>query len=530
MVRRQHATLAFRPGRLAGYNGDMRPQALGGVSPAAAAPRRRHRSLVWSIALGCALIAVASFLKTDWPRNDFERFDDLRLTVAFFILLTAACLGYAKLCLDEVPLSKGMVVGGALAAGALLWVSFPVGSKDLFLYALFGKVWGTYHMNPYQVAPARLAGDPWLTYGQTPWAQRPAPYGPLFLWQALVIDVAARGHLWVAAWAHKLVATAALAGVLVVAAHFPRPRVRGPWQDVALLAWNPLLLFESVGNGHNEAVMLLLLVAAAWCHVRRHASRAAAHPSPARRAAATAGAPIDPRRWEGDASVAGRPWRPPLASVLLTLAIWYKWYAALVMPAFLVAVYCEAGWVETRRWLLSAFAVGVLFGALLMAPFADATPLLLQRLMAHENIRTVFPLQLSPPLALLLWASTPTGASGLLWFDAIRAVLFSLWLGAVLWLQWRGRITLVQSVCLLALDGAMFGLTILWPWHLMVPIAFALLAGTQAWISLALGLTLLGLLSYFFTFLWAAVALIIIAGALPLMRHVPRLSPSAART
>jgi hypothetical protein len=464
--------------------------------PADAGPAR---TIAVAITLLCAALAVGSFVHTDWPRNDFERFDDLRLTVYYFVLLTAACLGYAKLCLDEVALSRRTVIAAALAASALLWTSFPVGSKDVFLYALFGKVWGTYHANPYQIPPATFPGDPWLEYARTLGAQRPAPYGPLFLWQAWAGNALARSHLWLAAWAHKAVATFALAAALLVAMRFLRVvRVQQPWHIMTLLALNPLLLFESAGNGHNDAVMLLLLVAGLFWHVR------------------------------------GGTHRSVLAPAILSLAVWYKWYAVLLMPAFVIDAYRVDGRQVVWRWIFSACVSAVVFGGFLMAPLADGTPVLLGRLIGHENLRTVFPLQLSPPLAALLWVCQTTGlvdqGGNLFWFDSIRSVVFAATILAALGCQWRGVLTLVQSVCVLALALAMFALSILWPWHLLVPVAFALLSAARPWILLALALTCLGLLSYFFTFAWAAAALIFVAAAVVSVRRLQPLPVPARRS
>src|SRR5262249_152289 len=137
------------------------------------------------------------------------------------------------------------VVLGSLGAAALLLASFPVGSKDPFVYAAIGKVWGTYHANPYAVAPAAFPADPWQPYIQVLWARQPTPYGPLFLWEARLVDWLAGGRLFVAVWAYKLIGAVALAAAVVVAVRL-MPRAtpadeRG--MRLALLAWNPLLLF-----------------------------------------------------------------------------------------------------------------------------------------------------------------------------------------------------------------------------------------------------------------------------------------------
>jgi hypothetical protein len=451
--------------------------------------------LALPLVLGAGVL-LASFLKSDLTHNDFERFDDLRLTFLFFALIGAACVAYAALWRERPVLSANIVMGSALVAGASLLASFPVGSKDVFLYAFVGKVWGTYHTNPYTTPPAAFIADPWQPFAQVIWAQQPTPYGPLFLWQARLVDGLAAGRLFVAVWAHKAIAAAALAGAIVIAAQMMDSAAPERWHRIALLAWNPLLLFESAGNGHHDAVMLLLVLAAVWLHQRGGAAR----------------------------------WL--LTPTALALAIWYKWYAVLFLPAFLLAAHRDAGSTVVRRWIIMLVVVVVASGTIFLAPLAEALPLVAQRLGAHENLRQVFPLQLSPLLAALLWGLEATGQVGgrwpLMWFDVIRLGLFALAALLVLILEWRGKLGLIESLCGLSVAFTLLVVTVLWPWHLEVPVALALIAVTPAWRGLGVLLTLMSLLSYFFTFVWATVLLAAVAAALWILRRPGRAANSVA--
>jgi len=463
------------------------------LAPAALPTPGRLIALPLVLGLG---VLIASFLKSDLTQNDFERFDDLRLTFLFFALIGAACFAYAALWRERPALSAKIVMGTALVGGALLVASFPVGSKDVFLYAFIGKVWGTYHTNPYTTPPAAFIADPWQPFAQVIWAQQPTPYGPLFLWQTRLVDGLAAGRLFAAVWMHKAIAAAALAGALVVATQLMDAAANERWYRIALLAWNPLLLFESAGNGHNDAVMLLLVLGA----VRLHRSGGL-----------------------------GRWLCTPTA---LALAIWYKWYAVLFVPAFVLAAYRDAGCTVLRRWIIMLVVVVLASGALLLAPLGEALPLVAQRLGAHENLRQVFPLQLSPLLAALLWGLEATGQVGggwpLMWFDVIRLGLFALAALLVLILQWRGKLGLIESLCGLSVAFTSLLVTVLWPWHLEVPVALALIAATPAWRGLGVLLTLMGLLSYFFTFVWATVSLAAVAAALWILRRLGRVANSVA--
>jgi len=340
--------------------------------------------------------------------------------------------------------------------------------------------------HPYTTPPSAFAADPWRPFGEVVWAEQPAPYGPLFLWQARVVDAVAAGRLFVAVWTEKVIATAALAAAVVIGAQLMNTSANVRWCRIALLVWNPLLLFESAGNGHNDAVMLLLLLGAVWLHTRD-----------------------------------GMPGRV-LAPTALAFAIWYKWYAVLYVPAFLVAVYRDGGRDSLRRWLIVMTVATLVSGLVLFAPLAEALPLLVRRLVDHENLHQVFPLQLSPLLAVLLWGLETTGQVGgrwpLMWFDIVRAGAFALTVIVLLVWQWRGRIGLTESLCGLSAAFTLLLVTILWPWHLEVPVALALIATSPVWRGLGVFLTLMGLLSYFLTFVWSAVLLVLLAAALRILR------------
>jgi len=429
-----------------------------------------------------AAFAAATWLKSDLPNNDFERFEDLRLTVVFFLLIGAACIGYAALALDARAVRGPALVTGGVGAALLLLAAYPVGSKDVLLYAFTGKIWGTYGANPYVVAPASFAADPLHAFFDVGWADRPSPYGPLFIWQARLLNSLAGGTFFAAVWLHKSVAVAALGLTVVLGARLLPP---GPAR-LTLLAWNPLLLFESAASGHNDAVMLLLIVAVVSLHRRGAVSR-----------------------WR---------WAP----AVLALAIWYKWYALLFVPVFGIAVARDGGPAELRRWAIAIAAFVAAIGAVLLAPLLAGVPALAARLGGHEDLRDVLPLQMSPVLQVLYHALSAAGVyergSGWLWFDALRLALFGASAAAVLAQQARGRCDERQAICLLATAFTMLMFSVLWPWHLQMPALFALLSAGVAFEILGVALTGIALLSYFLTFTWAAASLGLAAAALWTMR------------
>src|SRR5262249_41752523 len=157
--------------------------------------------------------------KSDLTRNDFERFDDLRLLSLFFTLFAGLCAGYFVLYRERLALTRPLIWWTSLACAALLLLTFPVGAQDLFAYALLGRIWNFYGANPYIAAPALFPDDPWQIYQS---GQPFSVYGPFFLWQTWIVDVVGRQSIWLVVWLHKAIAAIALVVCLQLAASLLR--------------------------------------------------------------------------------------------------------------------------------------------------------------------------------------------------------------------------------------------------------------------------------------------------------------------
>ncbi len=153
-----------------------------------------------------------------------------------------------------------LAVGGALGCGAILLWLYPITAADIFNYALYGIVQHRGE-NPLVVPPQRVIGPPLIDYSA--WPFYPSPYGPV--WQGLAwIVTAVSGERLLAGiiifkgilLAAHLLNTALIAGI-AAASGAVRPGVAA-----ILYAWNPLLLYETVGNGHNDIVALTGLLLA----------------------------------------------------------------------------------------------------------------------------------------------------------------------------------------------------------------------------------------------------------------------------
>lgn len=147
-------------------------------------------------------------------------------------------------------------------------------TSDLYDYALRAKQVLRYAQNPLVHPTVAVAGDPWLAFSY--WRAIPTPYGPLWLLINLLPHWATGGRdLMANLLGLKLLALAAhLGNVALLDRILARLASDQRAAGTLLFGWNPLVLLELVGNGHNDGQMLffvllamLALVAGRWYFV-----------------------------------------------------------------------------------------------------------------------------------------------------------------------------------------------------------------------------------------------------------------------
>src|SRR5205823_12360777 len=106
------------------------------------------------------------------------------------------------------------------------------------------------------------------------WTGDPSPYGPV--WEALAAGTSflAGDSLWGNLILFKVLVTAAY-GVSVALTYGILRVVRPDWalRGTLFFAWNPLVIFEVPGNGHNDSIVVTFLLASVYMFVlaRRYA-------------------------------------------------------------------------------------------------------------------------------------------------------------------------------------------------------------------------------------------------------------------
>lgn len=242
--------------------------------------------------------------------------------IALFVLFWAA-LHIAR----RTRISPKLIIACGLLFGfTLIWL-YPVTATDLFQYVLRARVRVVHGANPMTVTPDQFPDDPLLPFAGE-WTDDLSPYGPA--WELVAEGIARLGALDAVsgALAYKTVAFLAYLACMALLAW----GTDGNGGALLLFAWNPLVLLQGPGNGHNDLLML------AW-------------------------ALVGLLLWERK-----RWWIPAVAA--LSLAVLTKMSAALLAPLLMAAVLRSQGsWLRRCGTLLVAGALALAFVLLAYLPF-----------------------------------------------------------------------------------------------------------------------------------------------------------------
>jgi hypothetical protein len=165
------------------------------------------------------------------------------------------------------------VLSGALLSGVVLLRVMPLGAADIFDNIMHGRIIAVYGANPFVDVVRQYRGDPF--YGYTAWRDVPSAYGPAWELLAAWTTRLAGDGIVANVIAFKLVGAAFLAiAAGAVAAILIRKAPRRALAGVALLVWNPVILVQTLGEGHNDIAMAAMVLVGAWLLVERRRTAA----------------------------------------------------------------------------------------------------------------------------------------------------------------------------------------------------------------------------------------------------------------
>ena len=167
------------------------------------------------------------------------------------------------------------MIAGTVGASAAFLLMYPVSAIDVFIYAARSRLFTHYGLDPLVARPADYtADDPFLGFASAEWDDDVSPYGPIWNLIAGPATSIAGDDITVAIWGLKVIALLAfLACGACIWLAVSRWRPGSGAAAATVFWWNPVVLWEGVGNAHNDLVMLvpLLLAIVFWTRGRSEA-------------------------------------------------------------------------------------------------------------------------------------------------------------------------------------------------------------------------------------------------------------------
>jgi alpha-1,6-mannosyltransferase len=158
---------------------------------------------------------------------------------------------------------------GAVFCFELVW-AYPATAVDVFGYIAHGRLFAQHHLNPFIFTPNEFPGDaiiPYLAY-----SDEPSQYGPIWVLLGGALSTLGAGNLVVEILLYKgagALAHLASAAIVYKIVEALRPDDQACARASAYLyLWNPLLLWEMVGNAHNDGMTMLFGLIAVWLFIR----------------------------------------------------------------------------------------------------------------------------------------------------------------------------------------------------------------------------------------------------------------------
>ncbi len=331
--------------------------------------------------------------------------------------------------------------GGAVVFAATLFWLLPI-TSDLFIYLSQAHMLTDLDANPLVHAPLEFVGDRLLAAYPTLYATKHSIYGPAWILLAAPGTMGRYDLAWGLLYLKGLLAVAFWGSAWLLQRMLGRVRPALAAEGLYLFAWNPLVLLLGVGDGHNDLVMMAVVLLAFYWLLRQR-------------------------------------WAPAFGA--LAVAVWIKYVAVVMLPLFILYAWRQARQCGRNPWSALGWGLGAAVGvsALLLAPLGEV------EWVVSEVQRLIHPLNWSHGMSVVAdWLLRV----GLLSFAVAYIVLIR---RAIRGNGSFQRLAGIGFVILLLVF--LLGMARSQPWHLIWPIALAGLVDRRWvwWVMAGLSVALL---------------------------------------
>ncbi len=322
------------------------------------------------------------------------------------------------------------LAGSLVALNLMLIWLYPIGAADVFDNIVRGRITAVQGGNPFYDSPSDYPKDLFRFYSA--WPASTSAYGPL--WEslaALAARLAGEDRLTNALVFKGLGLLAYTGSAGLIALILRRRAPDQMLQGVCLFAWNPLVLYETAGNGHNDIVLAFFILLAVWALQRRFFT---------------------------------------LAMLGLVCGTLVKFIPALLLPlALAYSLRCLATWRARGRFLASTVVVGAALVILTVTPFwrgGDFFALARRSTLFTTSLPALVQVNLEPLLGLKVSQQTVAGLA------TVLMVVFALHQAWRVWRDpdWLAALRASTHVLLVYL---LFACLWFQPWYTIWPLALA---------------------------------------------------------
>jgi hypothetical protein len=250
--------------------------------------------------------------------------------VAIITLFAIYYLGW-RLCrkLTRARVTLTIFIFASLFGITLIFM-YPITAIDMFNYFFYGRIFIYHDANPLVAAPFQFSHDPlsWTcSFGWTP-----APYGPLWILLSAVPNLLGGDSLLLNLILLKVeMVIFYLLSALLIYRILTRVKPQYRNAGLFLFAWSPLILYEGIGNGHNDMAMIFLILLGIYAIVRG---------------------------------------RPSLGFAALIGSVFIKYTSVLIIPFFLLFLVRQVPGTKQRAFFLGkSTLIAAAIGLALYAPF-----------------------------------------------------------------------------------------------------------------------------------------------------------------
>ena len=388
---------------------------------------------------------------------------------------------------------------GSLFGFTLVWL-YPITANDLFRYVLRGRIWAIYGESPMLLPPNAFANDPYIAFAGE-FGDWVSGYGPL--WEIFVQVPLQLGATEMLAGTISLKFVVLLCYLLsaILIGWLALPETSSALAALLFFAWNPLILMQIPGNGHNDMLFMLLLIIGiifwqrnVWWATALFFTLATLAKAPALLLLPLFGVVL----------LRNQPtWPERLAkgtgAVLIGLATAYLVYS--VLGPVLDTLQGVSAMLTTRRGFAIASGIRMVLREVL--PRGAEQAISPGSIWGLVSLQQLIPCQEAGLLTKIFSQIVPCQVAEALPRTTARHI-FILFYGWLLIQLWRNKLNLVTAAFLAYFSQLMLGRTFrIWYPAWLIPFAALHLTAATFWRTLLFGLTAeLSIINYFVVWRW----------------------------